>query len=88
MSKDEYDEAVAEARVLSSLDSKWVISYHDCFVEEDKLNILMQYAEGGTLHERIRRAKSGFPESTVWWYFIQVQSYQTSVAFLPVKFLL
>lgn len=71
MTEKEYEEAFSEANVLSQLNSRWVIQYFDCFMEHKKLNILMQLAEHGTLHARIRSTKNGFSEQHVWWYFIQ-----------------
>jgi NIMA (never in mitosis gene a)-related kinase len=35
------------------MDSKYVIKYYDCFLEDGKLNIVMQYAPNGTLHSRL-----------------------------------
>jgi len=43
-----------QARVLAGMDSKFVIKYYDCFLEDGKLNIVMQYAPNGTLHSRLQ----------------------------------
>ena len=38
---------------MAGMDSKYVIKYYDCFLEDGKLNIVMQYAPNGTLHSRL-----------------------------------
>jgi len=61
-----------QARVLAGLDSKYVIKYYDCFLEDGKLNIVMQYAPNGTLHSRLQAQRGkGLPEDKVWQFFIQ-----------------
>ena len=68
----EKEEAIDEARVLSSLDSPYVIKYYDCFMEDNKLNIVMELAEKGTLYHLIgKQYRAGMPEAKVWKYFIQ-----------------
>lgn len=54
------------------MDSKYVIKYYDCFLEEGKLNIVMQYAPNGTLHAMLQaqRGKS-LAEELIWKFFIQ-----------------
>ena len=54
------------------MDSKYVIKYYDCFLEDGKLNIVMQFAPNGTLHSRLH-AQHGkaLPEEKVWKIFIQ-----------------
>ena len=54
------------------MDSKYVIKYYDCFLEDGKLNIVMQFAPNGTLHGRLHaRRGQGLPEEKVWQFFIQ-----------------
>ena len=62
----------AQARVLAGMDSKYVIKYYDCFLEDGKLNIVMQYAPNGTLHSRLHAQRGkALPEDKVWQFFIQ-----------------
>lgn len=58
--------------MLANMDSKYVIKYYDCFLEDGKLNIVMQYAPNGTLHSRLQaqRGKS-LAEDKIWKFFIQ-----------------
>ena len=61
-----------QARVLAGMDSKYVIKYYDCFLEDGKLNIVMQYAPNGTLHSRLHAQRGkALPEDKVWQFFIQ-----------------
>ena len=70
--RSEREEAIDEARVLASLNSPHVIRYHDCFIEEDQLNIVMEYAAGGTAYDLIARTyRTGMPEALVWRFFLQ-----------------
>ena len=72
MNRAQREEAVDEARVLSTLDSKFIIKYYDCFLEDGKLNIVMQYAPNGTLHHRLQKQPGKvLPERAVWKFFIQ-----------------
>lgn len=58
--------------MLANMDSKYVIKYYDCFLEDGKLNIVMQYAPNGTMHSRLQaqRGKS-LAEDKIWKFFIQ-----------------
>ena len=54
------------------MDSKFVIKYYDCFLEDGKLNIVMQFAPNGTLHSRLHAQRGkALPEEKVWKFFIQ-----------------
>jgi len=70
--RSEREEAIDEARVLASLNSPHVVRYHDCFIEDDQLNIVMEYASGGTAYDLIARTyRTGMPEELVWRFFLQ-----------------
>jgi serine/threonine protein kinase len=53
MSKNELDEAIKECHVLASLSHPHIIGYMDSFVDDEtsKLNIVMEFAEHGTLDD-------------------------------------
>ena len=72
MNRAEREEAVDEGPRLAEMDSKYVIKYYDCFLEDGKLNIVMQFAPNGTLHSRLH-AHRGQPmsEDNIWKFFIQ-----------------
>lgn len=56
--------------MLSKLSHPNVIRHHDSFVEENVLNILMEYACGGTVHHVRQSGRLG--ESQIWKYCIQL----------------
>lgn len=56
--------------MLSQLHHPHVIRHLDSFVEDDTLNILMEYASGGTIHHARQAGRMG--ESVVWKYCIQL----------------
>ena len=47
-SKTEQREAQNEAKILKSLNHRYVVRYHDSFLETGKLNIVMEYCAGGS----------------------------------------
>ncbi|GAQ85688.1 Serine/threonine protein kinase [Klebsormidium nitens] len=72
LTREEKEEVVDEARVLSQLDSKYVVKYYDCFREQGCLYIVMAYAAKGNLHDRIQSFRGRLlPEPLVWSFFLQ-----------------
>tara|TARA_B100001121_G_scaffold240517_1_gene214536 strand:- start:207 stop:944 length:738 start_codon:yes stop_codon:yes gene_type:complete len=66
------EEVIAEARALTKLNSPYVAYYHDCIVEDDQLNIVMQYLSNGTARDLLANTyREGMPESLVWQFFLQ-----------------
>jgi len=73
MSRREQEECIRETRVLSSLDSDFIIKYYDSFLERGKLYIITEYAANGNLHEYIKhRQGQRFPEGLIWKLFCQI----------------
>lgn len=74
MDSKERRDAVNEVRVLSSLKHPYVVSYRESFLDGRTLCIVMDYAEGGDLYQRItqtRKAGQSFPEAQVVRWFTQ-----------------
>ncbi|KAF4656432.1 hypothetical protein FOL47_008914 [Perkinsus chesapeaki] len=75
MNKKQQKEARNEVKVLSSLKHPYVVCYRDSFFEESNgLCIIMDYAEGGDLSARIRKARDfgkGFTEPQILRWFSQ-----------------
>jgi len=66
MSAAEQDMAKREVQVLRSFHHPYIIQYRDNFLHKGKLNIVMEYASGGDLYQRIRKQGSKhFPEATI-----------------------
>lgn len=57
MSEKEKQEALNEVRVLSALNHPNIIRYITSFTSEGKLCIVMEYAEGGDLYQKIKNMK-------------------------------
>lgn len=56
--------------MLSKLDHPNIIRHLDSFVEDNMLNIVMEYASGGTVHHM--RKSGRLSESHIWKYCIQL----------------
>ncbi|GAX78668.1 hypothetical protein CEUSTIGMA_g6106.t1 [Chlamydomonas eustigma] len=72
MSRKEQEECIRETRVLSSLDSDYIIKYYDSFLEKGKLYIITEYAGNGNLHDYIKKQKQRLPEDMIWKLFCQI----------------
>ena len=68
-------EAKNESLILSKLSFKYVVKYYDSFIEDDCLNIIMEYCEEGDLGTFINNLiqnNSSLSEQQVWHFFIQI----------------
>ena len=66
-----------EVRILASLIDPNIVSYKEAFLdrENEALCIVMEYVDGGDLHQRIKSlVNSGqlFPEGEIWRIFVQM----------------
>jgi len=59
LSEKERKNALNEVRLLASIKSKYVISYREAFFDEkdNTLSMVMEYADGGDLYQKIKKAK-------------------------------
>ncbi|XP_025077734.1 serine/threonine-protein kinase Nek9-like isoform X3 [Pomacea canaliculata] len=67
-------DAQTEIEILPLLNHANIVSYYNHFVDEDTLFIEMEYANGGTLHDKISQSMELFPETEAVWYLFQVTS--------------
>jgi len=66
-------EVLNEAKILQSLDSPYIVGYHDSFIEDEKLCIVMEYCEKGDLGQLLKaRNKHYIEENVILKYFIEV----------------
>jgi NIMA (never in mitosis gene a)-related kinase len=75
LDKKQQADAVNEVQVLSCLKHPYIVRYHESFLENGELAIVMDYAEGGDLARRIRChhvKRQLFPESQILRWFTQV----------------
>ena len=73
----EKSNALNEVRILASINSPYVISYKESFIDEtdQTLNIIMEYADDGDLYQKIKlyiKNKTFFKEHDIWRIFIQI----------------
>ena len=71
------DSVKNEAKILSSLKSNYVVEYYDSFEENNCLNIIMEYCEGGDLGTYISNyqkmnSNTSLNEDFIWKVFIQI----------------
>ena len=71
------EDAKREASFLKSLHHPNIVSFIDTFAENGNLYIVMEYADGGDLHQRISQLKSqqksgGMLEEEALNYFVQI----------------
>lgn len=74
MDSKQRKDAANEVKVLSSLKHPYIISYRESFTEHRSLAIVMDYADGGDVHERIARTRKAgrtFPEEKILRWFTQ-----------------
>ncbi len=59
--------------ILNKLDSPYVVKYFHSFIENNFLNIIMEYCDGGDLSHFIK-AQFARPvaEAKVWKFFVQI----------------
>ena len=77
LNKREQENSVNEVRILASVNHPNVIGYKEAFWDDDKssLNIVMEYADDGDLHNKIEKMKKEggcFKEPLIWSYAIQM----------------
>ena len=74
-SDEEREKAQQEVEVLRGLDHPCIVRYHEHFVHDDNLNVVMHYCEGGDLSAHIKqRAKHEqyFQEDEALDLFVQI----------------
>ena len=75
VSEKQINEYKSEAKLLSLIKSNYVVKYYDSFIENNNLNILMEYCAGGDLYQYIeknKKKKIKLKEKTIWQIFIQM----------------
>jgi NIMA (never in mitosis gene a)-related kinase len=75
MNKTQIEEVKNESKILSSLNSLFIVKYYDSFIESNNLNIIMEYCDAGDLANLLnQQMKTGkfLPEDKVWRFFIQI----------------
>ncbi|KAM3141843.1 hypothetical protein pb186bvf_006165 [Paramecium bursaria] len=70
----EKQNALNEVRILASLNSPHIIGYREAFIKGDTLFLILEYAGGGDLQQKIeyirRKGSNYFLEETLIWNYI------------------
>lgn len=61
-------------QVLAKLAHPNIVAYYGSFMESDDLNVVMEYADGGTLSSYIQKAKAPFSEAEIMRVFVQARA--------------
>ena len=75
LSTKEINEVNQEGKILSLINSDFVVKYYDCFKEKDNINILMEYCDGGDLNDFLnekRKIGKLLDENLIWQIFIKI----------------
>ena len=73
LSAKDKEEAQKEIKVLASLNHPYIVKYIESFQERGTLHIVMEYADGGDLSQKIERSGKGLmKESDILKDFIQI----------------
>lgn len=70
--KVDLKDSLEEVRILRTLDHKFIVRYIDHFNENENFYIVMEFADGGNLDEKIKARRNLFSETEVLNYFIQM----------------
>lgn len=73
-SEDDRADTMNEITVLSNVAHPNIVAYYGSFVEDNILNVVMEYADNGSLFQHIQRAKAPFAESEILSIFAQLVS--------------
>lgn len=76
MKQSAAENTLNEIRLLSSIDSPFVVSYKEAFIDNNNHDvvIVMEFVGGGDLSTKIleaTRSRTYFPEDTIWRYLCQ-----------------
>jgi len=71
-SEEDQNDTMNEIRVLSNVAHPNIVAYYGSFVEDNVLNVVMEYADNGTLFQHIQRAKAPFAETEIVSIFAQL----------------
>ena len=75
LTEQQINEVKLEAKILSSIKSNYVVKYYDSFEENNNLNIVMEYCDGGDLSnfiEKNKQTKHLLKEDLIWELFIKM----------------
>ena len=73
MDKEEIESVKQEANILKVLNCKYIVKFHDSFLESKTLNIVMEYCNGGDLSKYLKQKKGKLlKENEIWPIFLKI----------------
>ena len=69
------NQVYSEVKILSLIKSKYVVKYYESFLEDDNLNIVMEYCDNGDLNNYLNEQKKKnkpLKEDLIWQIFIKI----------------
>ena len=75
LSEKQITDVKLEAKILSSVKSIYIVRYYDSFEENNYLNIVMEYCDGGDLNQFIEKKKESnepLNEDLIWTIFLKI----------------
>ena len=75
LTNDEINQVKKEAKILQLINSDFVVKYYDSFEENNNMNIVMEYCDGGDLNDFIKDKKDKgklIEEELIWKIFIKI----------------
>ena len=75
LTKKQINDAKLEAKILSSVKSIYIVRYYESFEENNYLNIVMEYCDGGDLSQFIEKNKENkkpLEENLIWNIFLKI----------------
>ena len=75
LSEKQITDVKLEAKILSSVKSIYIVRYYDSFEENNYLNIVMEYCDGGDLNQFIEKNKESnilLKEDLIWTIFLKI----------------
>jgi NIMA (never in mitosis gene a)-related kinase len=75
MTPAEREVTLNEARLMTGIQHKHVVRLYESFIYDNSLYIVMEYADGGDLGQRLdelKRTRGGFDEADLWHYLSQI----------------
>ena len=70
--ENEREEVTNEIKVLSMLNHPNIVSYYGSFHSDGLINVVMEYADGGSLFTHIQKANAPFFEHQILSYAVQI----------------
>ena len=75
LNNDQINDVKQEAKILSTINSKYVVKYYDSFEENNNLYIVMEYCDNGDLSHFLENRKKTnilLKEEIIWKIFIKI----------------